>query len=277
MTTSRTVFLPVESFPEVIADAALQTAVRFAALVGGRLRVTAFAVDLPQAYTPLAGIAIDMGGLVRAAEARSAAEAARAEEVIRAAAMPGQTIEVARRVVPAGIGAAAAVEARYADVTVLPWAAGAAQARDLAEAVVFGAGRPVVVVPAGWTGAGLDHVAIGWDGSRVAARALADVLTLLPAGARITVLTVRGEKAVESGIGPAIAETLAQAGWQADATEVPLDGRTVAEALQDGARAAGAQMLAMGGFGHSRMRDLILGGATQGVLADLRMPVLLSH
>jgi nucleotide-binding universal stress UspA family protein len=277
MTSAPTVYLPVDTFPEVIADAALQAAVRFAALLGGRLRVTAFAVDLPQAYTPLAGMAMDVGGLVRAVEARSAAEAGRAEQVISAAAAPGQTVEVVRRVVPAGVGTAASVEARYADVTVLPWAEGAAQARDIAETVVFGAGRPVVVVPAGWEGARLDHLAVGWDGSRVAARALADALRLMPMGARVTVLTVRGEKPVEGYAGPAIAGELSRAGWQAVAMEVPLDGRSVAGALQDRAHEAGAQLLAMGGFGHSRMRDLILGGATQGVLTDLRMPVLLSH
>lgn len=56
-----------------------------------------------------------------------------------------------------------------------------------------------------------------------------------------------------------------------------LDGRSIAAALQDTALAEGAQLLAMGGFGHSRIRDFILGGATKGVLTDLRMPVLLAH
>jgi nucleotide-binding universal stress UspA family protein len=48
-------------------------------------------------------------------------------------------------------------------------------------------------------------------------------------------------------------------------------------ALQEGALAEGAQLLAMGGFGHSRLRDFVLGGATLGVLSDLRLPALLSH
>lgn len=53
--------------------------------------------------------------------------------------------------------------------------------------------------------------------------------------------------------------------------------RGIAEALQDAARETVANLLAMGGFGHTRIRDFILGGATKGVLSDLQMPVLLSH
>ncbi|MBU0835206.1 MAG: universal stress protein [Alphaproteobacteria bacterium] len=61
------------------------------------------------------------------------------------------------------------------------------------------------------------------------------------------------------------------------AQNISLDDRPVAVALQESALRAGANMLVMGAFGHSRIRDFILGGATKGVLADLRMPVLLSH
>lgn len=66
-------------------------------------------------------------------------------------------------------------------------------------------------------------------------------------------------------------------GYQVAAGDVMLGKQTIAEALQEAALEAGAQILAMGGFGHSRLRDFILGGATQGVLNDLRLPVLLSH
>lgn len=56
-----------------------------------------------------------------------------------------------------------------------------------------------------------------------------------------------------------------------------LGGAGIAEALQTGATGIGADVLIMGGFGHSRLRDFVLGGATEGVLANLKMPVLLSH
>jgi nucleotide-binding universal stress UspA family protein len=91
------------------------------------------------------------------------------------------------------------------------------------------------------------------------------------------VLTVRDEKPVGPGIGERLAAALAQGGLDAVARDVQAGGRSIGAALQEAAAEAGAGMLVMGGFGHSRFRDLILGGATKGVLTDLRMPVLLSH
>jgi nucleotide-binding universal stress UspA family protein len=94
----------------------------------------------------------------------------------------------------------------------------------------------------------------------------------------MTVVTVQGEKALS---GPGIAQTLTASlerrGYSARAVNITLEGRTIAKALQDTALSEGAQLLAMGGFGHSRLRDFILGGATKGVFSDLRLPVLLSH
>jgi len=59
--------------------------------------------------------------------------------------------------------------------------------------------------------------------------------------------------------------------------ETALGGRTIAEALRDTTQSNGAQLLAMGGFGHSRIRGFVLGGATKGILNQLRLPILLWH
>jgi nucleotide-binding universal stress UspA family protein len=148
----------------------------------------------------------------------------------------------------------------------------------MAQAVVFGSGRPTILVPPSARLAPLDHIAVAWDGSRVAARALWDAMALLPSNGRLTVLTICDEKPLS---GPDLAKSLALAlerhGCKANPLDITLGTRTLAEALQISAIEAGAQMLAMGGFGHSRIRDFILGGATKGVFNDLRLPVLLSH
>ena len=100
----------------------------------------------------------------------------------------------------------------------------------------------------------------------------------MPENGRITVLTVTDEKALaEQGIAERLASMLAGRGLDAKPLVVSLDGRTIATALQDAAITSGARLLAMGGFGHSRLRDFVLGGATQEVFTDLRLPVLLSH
>jgi nucleotide-binding universal stress UspA family protein len=173
---------------------------------------------------------------------------------------------------------AATAEARYFDLALLPLSPEAGSSRDMAEALVFGAGVPVVLVPPGAGSAPVDHVAIAWDGSRVAARALGDALRLLAPGGRVTVLTVRDEKALGGEqLSHRLAAALQSRGHHAAAVELTLGGKPIAAALQDAALAGGARLLAMGGFGHSRLRDFILGGATRGVLSDLRLPVLLSH
>jgi nucleotide-binding universal stress UspA family protein len=124
----------------------------------------------------------------------------------------------------------------------------------------------------------LDHIAVAWDCSRVAARALNDALRLLPAGGRVSILTLGDEKVLaRDDVAGALAQSLVLRGYQAAAIQATLKGRPIGEALQDEATATGAQLLVMGGFGHSRLRDFILGGATKGVFDDLRMPVLLAH
>ena len=91
-------------------------------------------------------------------------------------------------------------------------------------------------------------------------------------------MTVQGEKALGgSSIAQTLAASLERRGYSAKAVNITLDGQTIAKALQDTALSEGVQLLAMGGFGHSRLRDFILGGATKGVFSDLRLAVLLSH
>jgi len=92
------------------------------------------------------------------------------------------------------------------------------------------------------------------------------------------VLTVTDEKPLsKTDLAGALAAVLQRRGYAATAIHVAVGGRKIADALQDAALAEGAALLAMGGFGHSRLRDFILGGATVGVLRNLTVPTLLSH
>ena len=148
----------------------------------------------------------------------------------------------------------------------------------MTQAVVFVSGRPAITVPQAAQSKTLHHLAIAWDGSRVAARALGNAPALLPKGGRVTVQTVQDEKLLAgTGIGKARALSLGSLGFDAEANETELGSRTIAEALQQSALEAGASLLALGGFCHSRTRNFILGGATKGIFLALRMPVLMSH
>ena len=103
-------------------------------------------------------------------------------------------------------------------------------------------------------------------------------MPLMAGDTRVTVLTVQDEKQLAGeSIAEALADSLRGRGMDAQSRDIALGDRTIATALQESALAAGADLLVMGGFGHSRLRDFILGGATSGVFEDLRLPVLLSH
>lgn len=275
----RIAFLPLNTYPEAAPDPAILAAVGIAAALGCGVHLSTFALDVPATASPIGGFLINVEGMARAAEERSAAECARLEALVRGAAVPEMTLSVTCHKAMMGAALeAAATEARVYDLALLPWSADTQSAQDLAQALVFGSGVPVVLVPPSAQGAAVAHIAIAWDGSRVAARALCDALPLLAAGGQVTVVTVQGEKALgASGVAQTLVAALERRGYAAKAANTHLDGRPIATALQEAALASGAQLLAMGGFGHSRLRDFILGGATKGVFADLRLPVLLAH
>jgi nucleotide-binding universal stress UspA family protein len=275
----RIAYMPLNTYPEAAPDAAILAAVRFAASLGCGLHVSTFAVDIPHLSSPMAGVLINVEGMARAAEDRSKAECQRLRVLIEraAAGIPNAQVRNQRLMLGTALDAAT-VEARHFGLALLPWDAETISAQDMAQWLVFGAGVPVILVPPTTTASAVDHIAIAWDESQVAARALGDALPLLADGGRISVLTVLNEKGLSnSDIAQTLAASLALRGYNAKAVDITLDGRSIAVALQDAAQKEGAQLLAMGGFGHSRLRDFILGGATKGVFGELRMPVLLAH
>jgi nucleotide-binding universal stress UspA family protein len=271
--------MPLASYPEAVGDGSIQAATAFAASFECTLHVTTFAVAIPEVSSVLGSLLLDVPGLIRAAEEKSKAECHRLKELVYAAAGSRLNVDCSTRKVVLGAALdVAAAEARYYDLAVLPWSGDTLAAQDMTHTVVFGSGRPVILVPPSARPAPLDNIAIAWDGSRVAARALGDVLPLLADGSTISVLTVRDEKPLsEPDLANALASSLAKRGFSATPLEATLRRRTIAEALQNTALSKGAQLLAMGGFGHSRIRDFVLGGATKGILTQLRLPILLSH
>jgi nucleotide-binding universal stress UspA family protein len=275
----RIAYLPLDTQSDPLPEAAILTALGVGVAFGCKIHVSNFAVNVPPVATPLGGFMINVEGMARAIEERSLATCKRQTALVQTSAAAGRVVGVATRDVGmGGVLTAAAAESRLFDLSLVPVPTGSSSVQDLAQALVFDSGLPVILVPEAAQAAALDHIAIAWDGSRVAARALNDALRLLEPGGRITVLTVQGEKALAgTDLAEALASALRLRGHDAKASNVALDGRSVAEALQAGAMDAGARLLAMGGFGHSRLRDFILGGATLGVLTRLKMPVLLSH
>lgn len=179
---------------------------------------------------------------------------------------------------PALMGEVAAREGRYFDLCLVGWTANNEAARMIAEEVVFSSGRPTVILPGTKDVGNLDHVVIAWDGSRVAARAVADARPFLERASSISIVTVTDEKVLpRQDIGERLAQGLEARGFRARAESIRAGKNEIGIALQEHAVKIGGNLLVMGGWGHSRLRDFVLGGATEGILSELRLPVLMSH
>lgn len=271
--------LPLLTYPDAVSLPATHAALQMAAAMKADVDATIYSVDLPASGTSIAGLVIGISDMIRKVENDSrdhAASLTSAMQQFAQAAGLGIKLET-RSASPAGAREGAVEKTRYCDMAVLPWEMDNLTAREVAEAVIFGSGRPTLIVPAGHQATDLRHIAIAWDGSRVAARALADARPFLTEQTEITVLTVDDEKRLEPGIGERLAESLKRRGNQARCHVLSTKGEPIAHALQETSRSLGAGLLVMGGYGHSRLRDFVMGGATQGVLANLTLPVLMSH
>lgn len=273
-------FLPIATYPEAIGEATLGNAVDIAAAIGASLRVVAIKADIPDVSNALSKFLLDTPQLIRDAETKSRVEGDRLARVVKdKAAAIGVEVSAGSVTAPiAALADVAAVHARYLDLSLVPVEPGNETSRMMAEVVVFGSGRPVLLVPDKLNPSTFDHVAIAWDGSRAAARAVADARAFLERAKRISVLTVYDEKPIkEKDAGERLAVALRESGLPAQAVVLDAQDCPIAETLQLGALEHSANLLVMGGYGHSRLRDFVLGGATAGVLADLRLPILLSH
>jgi nucleotide-binding universal stress UspA family protein len=149
----------------------------------------------------------------------------------------------------------------------------------LIEGALFGSGRPVIVVPRTQTQAmALDKVMICWDGSRPAARAIGDAIPLLERAKSIEIVVVTGERDKSGEItGANMKRHLARHGINVEIKRIPAGQVDAQTAILAHAANSGAEFIVMGGYGHSRLREFILGGVTRGILKSMPVPVLMSH
>jgi nucleotide-binding universal stress UspA family protein len=148
---------------------------------------------------------------------------------------------------------------------------------DLPADLVMGLGRPVLIVPyAGEFASVGERVLVAWNGSRESARAVADALPLMAGAERVTVLMVTHEQEEEASAA-GTAAYLGRHGISAEVKrETPTDIETD-DVILSRAADFGADMIVMGAYGRARLREMILGGATHGILRQMTVPVLMSH
>jgi nucleotide-binding universal stress UspA family protein len=174
-----------------------------------------------------------------------------------------------------------ALHGRYADLLVLGQDDPESDSAGLLETVLFDSGRPVLAIPfAGNFKSIGKRVLIGWNASREATRALHDALPLIAKADTATVFLAnpkRGLGAHGEEPGADIARHLVRHGLKVEVAKAVADDVADSALLLNHASDMGADLLVMGAYGHSRLREFILGGVTRSLLREMTIPVLLSH
>uniref|UniRef100_Q11G37 UspA n=1 Tax=Chelativorans sp. (strain BNC1) TaxID=266779 RepID=Q11G37_CHESB len=273
------ILLPLITHPDASSESVATNAARVAKCLGAQLHAMALEVEVPDISNALSGLLLDLPKLIREVEESSRAKGQRLLQLVadKAASLGIECRVENIHARETEFGPVAANAARYHDLSLIGWTASNATTQVVAEALIFESGRPVVVLPEAETET-IKHVAIAWDGSRVAARAVSDAMPFLRKAKAVSIIVVTDEKPIKDGRGAKLlADYLAKRGYRSSVHSVHAAGRPIGETLQAEAQKLGADLLVMGAYGHSRLRQFVLGGATSGVLEDLRMPVLLSH
>lgn len=178
--------------------------------------------------------------------------------------------------------------ARVRDLTIVPMADEEGVSRmsaelmiGYAEQIVFGSGRPTIFLRHNHKGdrkVVFDTVIIGWDCSRPASRAVADALPILEIAKRVVAVTITDMKSKElKASGVALAKNLAHHGVRVDLETVNVGQREIGDVLLDYVATRRGDLLVMGAYGHSRLRETVFGGTTRSLIERSSAPILLAH
>lgn len=274
-----TIFATWDGRPE--SRAALETAIRFCGLAERHLEVLCIAADL----TPLGFYGAELSQAALAELSDLVADTARglkteASAIIGDRLTSCEVISCATRYhdVPRRIGLAA----RFADLIVLPQqprTGEGALCEQMIEGALFETTVPVLISPKIAPTTIGDSILIGWNNSLEALRAIHFAMPFLRHAKQVHVVSIdaprKDREATPDEI--AIKAHLARHGVEAQ-MQIETSGKSsVADCLHDKAVALGSDMIVMGAYGHSRLRERILGGATRDSLHEGRVPVLMAH
>lgn len=261
-------------------DVAGAYAISIAEAFGAHVAAVAFGYEPVIPPTIVGGIPASMIDAQRTENEKAAADAlAKFDEAARRA---GVSFE-SRRLSASLAGAAdrfGAVARRF-DLSVVGQADPEQVAPEelIVEGALFSSGRPIVVVPYIQKGPlKLERVMVCWDASRNAARAVADAMPFLRKAKTIEVVIVASERPKSDEIpGADIGQHLARHDLKVEVKRIVATETDVASTLLSHAADISADFIVMGGYGHSRLREFILGGATRGILSAMTVPTLMSH
>jgi nucleotide-binding universal stress UspA family protein len=281
----RNILVVLRPYPAGISVGAVNSAVEMAAALAPRVSAIACAVRPRVPRSILGNAVLDVSAMVGEESRKSEHDAEKLLEAFEEAAKRHRVFgeRIFRSCRPYEVPDMLAGCSRLCDLTILPMPQGGYVAQFDAqwdvETILFQSGHPAIVVPAEATGPiAFDTVIVAWDKSRAAARAIADALPILQIAKHVRILTVTGEKPIESHhVGAELAHHLAFHGVDCVIDEVKAASRSIGDVLQDHVAAHQAKLLVMGAYGHSRLQEFVLGGATKSMLSKPPTALFLSH
>ena len=277
------ILLALTTYPQPTPISAVDEAVDFAAAVGARISAVACEVRYQIPRNLLGNALLDVPAMAAAEAKKSSTNAEGLLAAFQDAAEKRGVFQerILEHCLTSEVSDVLIEHARLRDLTIVPVPEDECFEQWYAELIIFGSGRPTLILPPAPKRAGafaIDTVVVAWDFSRPAARAVADALPILQKAKRVCVVTITNEKVIDtSRSGAELAKHLARHGVDVVLDTVDAAGRSIDAALGSYIASRNADILVMGAFGHNRIRDFILGGATKSFLARPPLPVFLSH
>jgi len=272
--------LIVNLTPARSQDPAADYAVSLAATFGAHLTAAAFALEPAIPASVMGGVAGDVIDRAIAESQQQANEAvARFEAVAKKQGILSEH-QIATMLLADAANRFGQLARRFDLSVVLQPQPDSDDANDLfVESALFGSGRPVVIVPyIQKDPVKLDRVICCWDGSATAARAIADAAPFLAKAKAIELLiATNGKENAAEEIGADMAKHLARHNLNVTLQRISAADIEVGNAILSYAADRAADFLVMGGYGHSRWREFLLGGATRDILSSMTLPTLMSH
>ncbi|MDB5473438.1 MAG: UspA [Devosia sp.] len=272
------VFVPLFTFPDETEASTLPKLARFLEAFATQVTYCGIVANVPETGVHWGSRLVSLSQMVAEVEQRSRSAASR---LLEAAQQQTSSFSVERSTITAPFGypgQTVASRAQNYDVTAVLLPPGNVEIRAIAEDIMFGSGRPLITIPeAAEFSANLGCIAVAWDGSPTAARAVYDAMPLLVEADTVVIVNVADEKPLPNGTTERLDAYLRRHDIAPQKVDVNLGSRQIGAALQHAAAEHGAGLLVMGAYGHSRLREFVLGGATAGVLNEPAIPILFSR
>jgi nucleotide-binding universal stress UspA family protein len=275
------ILLPLVGEPSAAAIAGIDKCVGLAGNMGAR--VTAVAIEEDILVRPKVTISADLDNMAAAEALRSVSDARGLLKAFDAAAIRFAVRSEQRldRHAAADTPVNFSGCARLKDLSLVPVKPHDGQSERIVEGLIFGSGRPILMCPvefAAELAVVFGNAVIAWDHSAPAARAVADALPMLQAAANVHIITATDNKTpAELESGAALVSHLAEHGIKATFETVKIDGSSVGKVFEAYVKANAIDLLVMGAYRHSRLNEIVWGGATKTVIGRPPCWVMMSR